>query len=121
MTIFERSAARALVRLIDVPMTIAGISSPNVMNAMQAASAGLGIGLPERAVVKGLRSFVLDPERNPGRANLFGLDGRVVLIDYAHNEAGMKGLVELCRGLRRPRRETWIAICTAGDRSNDIL
>jgi cyanophycin synthetase len=121
MTVLEGSSARALVPLVDVPVTIAGISTVNVMNAMQAASAALGVGIPERAVVKGLRTFVLDPERNPGRANLFSLDGRVVVVDYAHNEAGMIGLTELCDGLRRSGRETWLALCTAGDRSNDIL
>jgi cyanophycin synthetase len=121
MTVLEGADARALVPLVDVPVTIAGISLVNVMNAMQAASAALGIGLPERAVVRGLRTFVLDPERNPGRANLFALDGRVVVIDYAHNEAGMIALTELCDGLRRANREIWIAICTAGDRSDEIL
>jgi len=121
MTVLERSYARALVALIDVPVTIAGISSINVMNAMQAASAALAIGLPERAVVRGLRSFVLDPERNPGRANLFQLGGRVVVIDYAHNEAGMRGLTELCDGLRRAGAEIWLGICAAGDRTDEIL
>ena len=67
------------------------------MNAMQAASAALAIELPERGVVRGLRTFVLDAERNPGRANLFELEGRIVVLDYAHNAAGMDGLVELCR------------------------
>ena len=43
------------------------------------------------AVVQGLKTFVQDPERNPGRANLFELDGRIVMIDYAHNEAGIVG------------------------------
>jgi len=88
---------------------------------MQAASAALGIGLPERAVVQGLRSFVLDPERNPGRSNLFQVDGRIVVVDYAHNEAGMLGLTELCDGLRRAGAEVWLAICAAGDRTDDIL
>jgi cyanophycin synthetase len=121
MTVLDRSSPRALVSLVDVPVTIAGISSVNVMNAMQAASAALGIGLSERAVVRGLRSFVLDAERNPGRANLFTLAGRVVVIDYAHNEAGMAGLTELCEGLRRAGREIWLAMCAAGDRSDEIL
>ncbi len=69
------------------------------MNAMQGASAALAIGLPERAVVRGLRSFVMDPDRNPGRANLFELDGRIVVLDYAHNEAGM---ARAHRDLQRP-------------------
>jgi cyanophycin synthetase len=121
MTVLERSAARPLVRLEDVPVTIAGISSPNIQNAMAAAAAALAIGLPERAVARGLRSFVLDPERNPGRANLFSLDDRVIVVDYAHNEAGMMGLTEICQGLRGRGRQAWMAICAAGDRRNDII
>jgi cyanophycin synthetase len=110
-----------LVALTDVPSTIAGISRHNVMNAMQAAAAALGIGLPKKAIVQGLKTFVLNPERNPGRANLFELDGRIVIIDYAHNEAGMIGLTEICDGLRRKGRDVWLAICTAGDRTDEIL
>jgi len=121
LTVLEGSEARQLVPLVDLPVTIAGISRPNVMNALQAASAALGVDLPERAVVRGLRTFVLDPERNPGRTNLFALDGRIVVIDYAHNEAGMAGLTEVCEGLRRAGREIWLAVCTAGDRTDRIL
>jgi cyanophycin synthetase len=121
MTVLSGSTSRPLLELIDVPVTIAGISRHNVMNAMQAASAAIGIGLPERAVVKGLTTFVTDPERNPGRANLFELDGRVLLIDYAHNEAGMIGLTEICAGLRRSGGEIWLVICAAGDRTDQIL
>jgi cyanophycin synthetase len=121
MTVLDGSSSRPLVELIDVPVTIAGVSRHNVMNAMQAASAALAIGLPERAVVKGLKTFVTDPERNPGRANLFELDGRVVVVDYAHNEAGMLGFVEICDGLRRAGAEIWLVICAAGDRTDQIL
>jgi cyanophycin synthetase len=121
MTVLERGGSRPLVELAEVPVTIAGVSSANVMNAMQAASAALAVGVPERSVVRALRTFVLDPERNPGRANLFALDGRIVVIDYAHNEAGMTNLTEICEGLRRRGAEIWLAICTAGDRSDAIL
>jgi cyanophycin synthetase len=113
--------ARALLPLEEVPVTLAGVSSHNTQNAMAAAAAALGIGLPERAVVKGLRSFVLDPEKNPGRTNLFELNGRIVVLDYAHNEAGMHGLVETCRGLRQPGGKIWLSYSTAGDRSDEIM
>jgi cyanophycin synthetase len=121
MTVLDGSSSRPLLPLDQVPVTIAGISSPYIMNAMQAAAGALAIGLPPRAVVRGLRTFVLDPETNPGRANLFAFDGRVIVIDYAHNEAGMIGLTELCAGLRREGRRIWLAICSAGDRSDEIL
>ena len=110
-----------LVRLEEVPSTLAGIASQYVQNAMAAAAAALGIGLAPGSVVKGLRSFVLDPERNPGRANLFEVDARVVVVDYAHNEAGMAGLVEICRGLRPPGGEIFLAYGSAGDRSDEIM
>ncbi len=111
----------ALVALDRVPVTLAGLSSNNVQNALAATAAALGVGLPERAVEKGLLSFVLDPETNPGRANLFELDGRVIVIDYAHNEAGMAGLVEVARGLRPPGKQVWLAYSAAGDRSDEII
>jgi cyanophycin synthetase len=117
----ERHETHPLASLMDIPVTLAGISRPNLQNAMAAAAAGLAIGLPERAVVAGLKSFVLDPERNPGRTNLFRIDGRIVVVDYAHNEAGMIGLTEVLDGLRRHGREVWLAICTAGDRTDRIL
>jgi cyanophycin synthetase len=114
-------SSQPLLPLVDVPVTLAGISSHNIQNAMAAASAALGIGLPRDAVVAGLRTFVLDPDRNPGRTNLFELDGRIVVIDYAHNEAGMAGLTQTCSGLRPPGGEVWLAFSAAGDRSNAIL
>ncbi|HEY7281817.1 MAG TPA: Mur ligase family protein, partial [Actinomycetota bacterium] len=122
ITVLERGREpHPLVALDRVPVTLAGLSSNNVQNALGAAAAALGVGLAERAVVKGLRSFVLDPETNPGRANLFELDGRVIVVDYAHNEAGMAGLVEVARGLCRPNGEVWLTYSSAGDRSDEIL
>jgi cyanophycin synthetase len=118
---FEGSTARSLVALLDVPVTLAGISRINAQNALAASAAALALGLPPRAIAKGLRTFVMDRTRNPGRANLFRLDGRIVFIDYAHNEAGMIGLTDALARLCRPDREVWLAICTAGDRTDDIL
>jgi len=110
-----------LLPLVDIPLTLAGVSTHNIQNAMGVASAALGVGLSEEAVATGLRTFVMDPESNPGRTNLFELDGRIVVADYAHNEAGMAGLVETCRGLRSPRGEIWLAFSSAGDRTNEIM
>ncbi|HTG48225.1 MAG TPA: Mur ligase family protein [Actinomycetota bacterium] len=121
ITWLEGGSVHPVVPVADVPLTIAGLSSIFTSNALAAASAALAVGLPSGAVARGLRSFVPDPERNPGRANLFALDGRTVVIDYAHNEAGMLGLTEILEGLRPRDAEIWLAICTAGDRTEEIL
>ena len=110
-----------VVRLEEVPVTLAGISTANVRNALGATAAGIALGIPLEPLADGLRSFVPDPEHNPGRANLFEIEGRIVVVDYAHNEDGMRGLVEICRGLRSEPGQTWLAFGAAGDRTNAIL
>ncbi|HYM51286.1 MAG TPA: Mur ligase family protein [Candidatus Limnocylindrales bacterium] len=117
----RRHRIHHVIRLEDVPVTLAGISTHNIRNALGAAAAAIALGLPLEVVARGLRTFVLDPEHNPGRANLFEADGRIVVVDYAHNEDGMRGLVEICRGLRRPSAQSWLAFGAAGDRTNAIL
>jgi cyanophycin synthetase len=115
------SAVRRLVALKELPIALAGIATHHVQNAMAATAAALGIDVPEEAIVQGLRSFVQESTTNPGRANVFTIDERVVVIDYAHNEAGMVGLTEILAGLRPRGAEIWLAFCAAGDRQNDIL
>jgi cyanophycin synthetase len=115
------SAFHRFVRLEDVPVTLAGIASQHVQNAMAAAAAALGVGLSKDAVVRGLLSFRQTAESNPGRANVYTLDDRVLVVDYAHNEAGMVGLTEILAGLRRPGAHIWLAFCAAGDRQDEVL
>jgi cyanophycin synthetase len=114
-------AVHRLVDLDRVPVTLAGLSGIYTQNALAAAAAALAANIPATIVARGLRSFVLDPKKNPGRTNLFSLDRRILVLDYAHNEAGMEGLVEILRGLRPPGGEIWLAIGTAGDRTDQIL
>ena len=121
ITWLEGNLAHPLVAVEEVPVTLAGLSRVNIENAMAAAAAALGVGIPPRAVIRGLKTFVLAPERNPGRANLFQLEGRVIVIDYAHNTAGMISLTQVLRGLCRADHEVWLAIGTAGDRTDSIL
>jgi cyanophycin synthetase len=116
-----RGALDRLVALDEVPVTLAGIASHHVQNAMAATAAALGIGLSNAAVVEGLTTFVQSAESNPGRANVYTLGDRVVVVDYAHNEAGMVGFAEILAGLRRRGAAIWLAFCAAGDRQDDVL
>ncbi len=96
-----------LVRIVDVPMTLSGLSANNIANALAGAAAALGLGLPRSAVVEGLRTFAPDPEHNWGRLNTYSVPlaagGRAtVIMDMAHNEAGLEALLEVSRGLTAP-------------------
>jgi cyanophycin synthetase len=110
-----------LVRVVDVPVTLAGLSSFNVENALAAASAALAAGLPREAVVAGLTGFAPGPELNPGRMNIYSLHGVTVIIDLAHNEAGLQALLEVMRALCPAGGRTLLALGTAGDRTDEIV
>jgi cyanophycin synthetase len=110
-----------LVEVVDVPMTLAGLSRFNVENALGAASAALAVGLPREAVVEGLTSFRPDPEHNPGRMNFFSRDDVSVVIDLAHNEAGLEALLEIMNGVRRPGARLLLALGAVGDRQDEVV
>ena len=111
-----------VMELVDVPMTLAGLSRFNVENALAAVSASLAAGIPREAVVAGLSSFRPDAEHNPGRMNMFLLPGDVtVVLDLAHNEAGLQALLEVMHGLRAPQRRTLLGLGAVGDRQDDLI
>jgi cyanophycin synthetase len=116
-----RAEPDPLVAVVDVPMTLSGLSHVNVENALAAVGAGLGVGLPRTAVVEGLRSFQPDPADNPGRMNVYDLDGVTVVVDLAHNEAGVRALLEVLGGLRKPGASVRLVMGTPGDRTDEII
>src|SRR5207244_9335202 len=75
----------------------------------------------------GPRSLGRDLDANPGRLNRFEREGVLVLIDFAHNEAGLAGLLEVCsallgRGGRgHGRGVIRLGLGTAGDRTDEML
>ncbi len=115
-----------LVRIVDVPVTLSGLSHYNTANALAAAAAALGLGLPHTAVVDGLRSFAPDPVLNEGRLNTYTLPlepaGRAtVILDMAHNEAGLDALLEVAGGLTAPGARVHLGLGGTGDRPDDAI
>jgi cyanophycin synthetase len=110
-----------LLPVVDVPMTLAGLSHVNVENALAAVGAGLAIRLPRAAVIEGLRSFRPGPEDNPGRMNIYDLRGVTVVVDLAHNEAGVAALLEVLHGLRPPGAVVRLVLGGVGDRTDEVL
>lgn len=114
-----------LLPVLDVPLALGGLSGHNVANALAAAAAGLAAGLPHDAVVDGLRTFLPDAVHNAGRMNVYSLPleaGEVsVVIDMAHNEAGLQALLRVARGLAPPGSRVVLGLGTGGDRTDEIL
>jgi cyanophycin synthetase len=115
-----------LAPVVDVPVTLSGLSEHNIANALAATAAALGLGLPREAVVQGLRTFAPDPRLNPGRMNVYSLPltgggTATVIIDLAHNEAGLEALLQVAEGLRPPGSAVHLGLGSAGDRTDDLL
>ncbi len=121
LTLLEGNRADPLIEVVDVPMTLSGLSRFNTENALAAASAALAAGVARQHVVAGLRSFLPDAQHNPGRMNLFSLGEVSVVMDAAHNEAGLEAMVEVMRGLRVPGRRLLLGLGAVGDRQDDLL
>ena len=123
--------ALPVVPVIDVGMTLAGLSRVNIENTLAVTSAALAIGLSAEQVADGLRAF--DPgENNPGRMNVWTVPvagghgddqgGEIsVVIDLAHNEAGLQALIEIARGIKPPEGRLLLGVGTAGDRTDDVF
>jgi cyanophycin synthetase len=122
----KRRARRRIVSVAEVPATLRGVARHNVANALAAAGAGLALGLTPAAVAEGLRTFHATAEFMPGRLNLHRQGRRLVIVDFAHNEAGVSALLDMAEailgGPHGRRAGTISAIVgTAGDRPDDTL
>jgi cyanophycin synthetase len=111
---------RRLVEAAELPVTVGGLSRYNIANALAAAAACDAVGLSTRQIKAGLRTFAVDRTANPGRLNLYERDGVFALVDFAHNEAGLAGLLDVARAVAG-RHKVRLAYGTAGDRTNEIL
>src|SRR5689334_18548563 len=121
----EGSRTTEIVEIARVPITIGGLASHNVANALAASGGARGMGATLAQVRDGLIDFAPSAERSPGRLNLFRLGQKVVIVDFAHNEAGINAVLDVAEGIAagaagRAAPITTI-IGTAGDRPDDTL
>lgn len=101
----------------EIPIALGGAARHNVANALAAAALTWCLGSTLTEIAAGLTTMVQD--NNPGRCNIYDLDGIKVLIDFAHNPAAMNALFDMARAIPADRR----ALCfgQAGDRPDDLI
>ena len=125
LTEVEGERTSRIVEVARVPVTIGGLAGHNVANALAAAGGARGLGATIEQVRDGLLDFRPSTDRSPGRLNLFRLGARLVIVDFAHNEAGISAVLDVAEGIAagaagRAAPITAI-IGTAGDRPDDTL
>jgi cyanophycin synthetase len=90
MVIREGRRTMPIAYVHQLPSTFEGRARMMIANALAAAAAAHAAGAHLHDIRQGLRSFSTSFYQAPGRLNLYDLDGVKVLIDYAHNAAGLE-------------------------------
>lgn len=123
---------RPLANLADVPVVLGGIARHNVANALAASGAARAMGATLAQVGAGLCTFLPTTEDSRGRLNVFQDATRVVVVDFAHNEAGVGVLVDVAEAIAESigrgegdgkggRALVTFIVGLAGDRPDDTL
>jgi cyanophycin synthetase len=110
-----------LFSLAEIPIAYAGRARHMVENVLCAAAACLALGIDAGVVQSGLKTFRNSPDQNLGRLNVVRLHGFTVIVDYAHNEAGLRHLIAFASDYRRLGGRLTTIIGTAGDRTDSSL
>jgi len=81
-----------ITKAVNIPLTFGGRASFMIQNVLPAALAAYIRGLSLEDIKVALESFIPSPSQTPGRLNLFEFKNFNVLLDYAHNSAGLRAL-----------------------------
>jgi len=100
-----------------MPMTMDGSARYNVANIAGAALAALALGIGAGVVRTVLARFGSSPADNPGRLMRFDVGGLRIVLDYAHNPVGLRGVLDVAQHLRAGGRFIMI-LGQAGDRDD---
>lgn len=92
-----------VINIKDIPITFEGRLECNIENALAAAAGLYALSIPVNAIAHGLASFRADIFLNPGRFNLFDMGNFSVLVDYGHNPAGYKAVIDFALKLSARR------------------
>jgi len=90
--------------LINIPITFNGTASFMVENVLAAVLALIVFGIDAQAIAKHLRSFLPSVEQTPGRMNLFDINDKKLLVDFAHNPDGFAGIRDFLKTIQSPQK-----------------
>lgn len=121
LVLYQASQRRPILRARDIPATLGGYAWMNVQNALAAAAIAAAQGVPLSVIRTALRSFTTSFEQNPGRLNVYDGHPFRVLLDYAHNPAGLALLGELVPHLRPHQGRVIGVMGVAGDRRDEDI
>ncbi len=106
-------------RATHVPLTMGGKAKFMIANALAATLAGYLWGFKTEDISLSLRTFIPSAAQTPGRMNIFEFNNFKVLIDFAHNPAGYRGVEEYLQSVSATKKIGIIA--GVGDRRDEDI
>lgn len=110
--------------VVEMPLTLRGSAGYNIANIAGASLAAYVLGITPTEIAGVLARFGNDSRDNPGRLQQWRLgdDTHVVrvLLDYAHNPDGLRGLLQVAQ-LQRGNGRLALILGQAGNRGDDDI
>ncbi|HEY0545481.1 MAG TPA: cyanophycin synthetase [Pyrinomonadaceae bacterium] len=106
-------------KVINIPLTYGGRAAFMIQNVLAATLAAFLQNISIEDIRVGLTTFVPSVAQTPGRLNLVEMGNFTVLIDFAHNPAGMEALQRFVA--KFPNKIKTGVIGGTGDRRDDDL
>ncbi|MDH3748626.1 MAG: Mur ligase family protein [Gammaproteobacteria bacterium] len=117
LLMFENGTRELICHDHEIPISLHGAARHNVANALAAAALTWSLGATLADIRIGLTTMSQDD--NPGRCNVYEVQGRKVLVDFAHNPQAMRALFDMARAIPANRRV--LCFGQAGDRPDDLI
>lgn len=84
-----------VTKAVNVPLTMGGKATFMIQNILPAVISAFVQNIKIEDISVGLESFIPSPSQTPGRLNYFEFKNFNLLLDYAHNPAGLRALQKL--------------------------
>jgi UDP-N-acetylmuramyl tripeptide synthase len=117
LQLFHQGVDHDLGAVAQMPLSFAGSAAYNIANMAAAALAASALGMPAETIAGVLAHFSRDHADNPGRLQHWRLGTLQVLVDYAHNPEGLRGLLQVAIDMRAGGR-LGLLLGQAGNREN---
>ncbi|MDB4088031.1 cyanophycin synthetase [Flavobacteriales bacterium] len=99
ITICKGEWKMRVIKAVNVPLTYGGRAKFMIQNVLPAVLAAYVRGFTIDDIKTSLESFIPSASQTPGRLNLFHFKNFDILLDYAHNAAGMRALQQFTDNL----------------------
>ncbi len=106
-------------RATHVPLTLGGKAKFMIANVLAATLASYLWGFKTEDISTSLQTFIPSVAQTPGRMNIFDFKKFKVLIDFAHNPAGYKGVEDYLQSVEANKKIGIIA--GVGDRRDEDI